>query len=147
MRSGCRRAAQIAAVAAVGIQQAVGPVGAGAAVQRHAVDVLAVVRMAAVLGQRAEARARRQQVGRILGIDLDGAAEPAIAVDQVVRPLVDLDAPDQFGFDEDRALAVLLETLGRAIEDDFHVLGIAHAPDVQALPAGAGEPAIEMPGS
>ncbi|MNT26665.1 hypothetical protein D3C72_1622580 [compost metagenome] len=55
-----------------------------------------------------------------------------------MRTLVHFDLLDQFRLDEDGTLAVFLEALGHAIEDDFHVLHFIEAPDIEALAAGTG---------
>ena len=71
---------------------------------------------------------------------------PPLPSTRLCGPFVDLDAPDQFGFDEDQPWRYFSKP-GAPIEDDFHVFGIAHAPDVQGFARRGREPAIEMPGS
>ena len=92
--------------------------------------------MIAVFQQAAKVFAGIQHIAGVFGFHRNGAAKPAVAVQQVVRAFIDVNALEQLRFDEHRALAVFLEPFGRAVQHHVDIFHIAHPPDVQTLSAG-----------
>ncbi len=129
----------VAAVATVEIEQGIDAAVFAATEHGAGVDLLLVVGVIAVLEHGADVAAFAQQVRRVLGLHVHGAAEAAIAGEHRVRSLLHLDALDHFRFDEHGALLVALEAaLLRAVQGIGHVLGVAQAPDVGGLSARLG---------
>ncbi len=132
----------VAAVATVEIEQGIDAAVFAATEHGAGVDLLLVVGVIAVLEHGADVAAFAQQVRRVLGLHVHGAAEAAIAGEHRVRSLLHLDALDHFRFDEHGALLVALEAaLLRAVQGIGHVLGVAQAPDVGGLSARLGRAA------